>query len=413
MLTSLFPGTHSRYTSLPILGRILKPLCKWLATQGYPPKAIQRRVQSARLLDFLLQKGAVNSLKNVTAKKLISCFPREDRWTPQIACALGRSLIQYLEEQGKLAKEAPTVAEELVETFREFLGNVRGLAPISVNKHAAVVTELLEFLDFDKHRDVFHDLKIRKIDEFLVKASRHWGRVSMMDVTGILRAFLRFLATKDEVEPGLAAKIESPRLYRGERLPRAIPWETVQKLLNSIDRGIPKGKRDFAILLLIATYGLRISEIVTLSLDDISWRDRRIRVPRPKVGNSLDFPLTDEIATALLDYLRNSRPKSQCRRLFLRVRIPIGPLESSAITDVFEAWAMKARIALPGHGGPHCLRHSLAMHLLRKKTPLKIISDILGHRSAESTGIYLRLEVEDLRDVALPLPKTVSGEMKV
>jgi site-specific recombinase XerD len=177
--------------------------------------------------------------------------------------------------------------------------------------------------------------------------------------------------------------------------------------LRSVDRTTPKGRRDYAMLLMIATYGLRVSEIASLKIDDVSWRSRRIRLQRPKVGHPLALPLTDEVAAALLDYLRRDRPVSAHRHLFLRVRIPSGPVKSTAVCDVFDAWATRAGIRLPLRGGPHCLRHSLAVRLLRQGASVKSIGDLLGHRSAESTGVYLRLQVDELRDVALPLPPVV------
>jgi len=181
-------------------------------------------------------------------------------------------------------------------------------------------------------------------------------------------------------------------------------------LLRSIDRTTPKGRRDYAMFLVIATYGLRASEVRTLDLDDIAWRARQIRFPRPKVGTPLLLPLTDEVGTALIDYLRHSRPRAICRRIFLRVEIPIGPLGRGAIGDAFRTWARRAGIALPIPGGPHSLRHALALHLLREGAALKTIGDLLGHRSAEATGRYLRLNVDDLRDVALQLPPAAAAE---
>ena len=130
----------------------------------------------------------------------------------------------------------------------------------------------------------------------------------MEHVIAALRTFLRFLAVKGKVTPGLDAQVDSPRIYRGERLPRALAWETVRMLLRSIDRTTPKGRRDYAMFLLIATYGLRASEVRTLDLDDIGWRARQIRFPRPKVGTPLLLPLTDEVGTTLIDYLRQGRP---------------------------------------------------------------------------------------------------------
>ena len=133
-----------------------------------------------------------------------------------------------------------------------------------------------------------------------------------------------------------------------------------------------------------------------------------IRVPRPKVGAPLAVPLTDEVGTALLAYLRHRTKGASSRRVFLRVRAPNGPIEPTAVTDAFDFWAERAGLRVPGLGGPHCLRHGLAMHLLRQDTPLKTIGDLLGHRSVESTGVYLRLQLTDLRDVALPVPASDS-----
>jgi site-specific recombinase XerD len=281
-----------------------------------------------------------------------------------------------------------------------------------VSHHVAVTGDLLRFLAYGDRRHTLQDLRIAEINAFVVSASARVGRVSMQSVIAILRSFLRFLAARGDVSPGLDGQLESARQYRGERLARALPWATVQSLLHAIDRSTLKGRRDYAMLLLMATYGLRASEVAALSLDDVMWRARVIRVPRPKIGTPLAVPLSDEVATALLEYLRARAQEGRHRGLFLRVRVPRGPITAATVGDAFDVWAAHAGLALPARGGPHCLRHSLAMHLLRKRTPLKTIGDLLGHRSVESTGIYLRLHVEDLRDVALSLPMQPSGKVQ-
>jgi len=275
------------------------------------------------------------------------------------------------------------------------------------------MAEFLRFLEYDADPRRLRVLKIAQVDAFLAQKGRRLGRASMQKVTAMLRSFLRFLTADGEVPTGLDAQVDSPRCFRGERLPRALPWTAVRKLLCSIDRSTPKGRRDYAMMLLIATYGLRVSEVAALRIDDVSWRSRQIRVPRPKVGTPLLQPLTDEVATALLDYVRHGRGCSPHRHIFLRVRVPIGPLKSTAVSDAFDVWADRAGIQLPapGAGGPHCLRHSLAVHLLRQGTSVKTIGALLGHRSAESTCVYLRLQVEDLRHVALPLHLAATPEV--
>jgi integrase/recombinase XerD len=156
-------------------------------------------------------------------------------------------------------------------------------------------------------------------------------------------------------------------------------------------------------LLLIATYGLRNSDIVALTLDDIQWRQETLRLTQHKTGQPLVLPLTKTMGMALLEYLRHERPPSTCRQLFLRARAPIGPLARTAVTDVFQAWSARSGLTIPFHGA-HCLRHSYAIHLLRQGVSLKAIADVLGHRTVESTCGYIRLALEDLRDVALPVP---------
>lgn len=177
--------------------------------------------------------------------------------------------------------------------------------------------------------------------------------------------------------------------------------------MHAIDRASPGGVRDYAIFLLITTYGLRASEVVGLTLDDVEWRAGRIRIPQRKTGGRLWLPLTDEVGAALLEYLRRVRPARTCREVFLRRRTPAGRLKPTAIGEAFQLRSKKSGLRIPFHG-PHCLRHSYAVHLLRTGTSLKTIGDLLGHRSLESTCVYLRLAVEDLRDVALPLPVDVA-----
>jgi integrase/recombinase XerD len=409
MLTSLFPNTHTRYTSLPVLGAFLEDFCSWLEAHGYPPSAISRRIEAAPFLETCFQRHQIELLSGCTVDRLRACFPRQKRWTPQIAYALGRSLLMFLQERGTLAATLPNASERLIRAYREHLDRVRGLAASTIARHAVVAGDFLRLLEYDDDMQHLPQVQVSDLETFVIQASARVGRITMQKVIAIMRSFLRFLAASGEIPIGLDRHLESPRHHRGERLARALPWEDILSLLCSIDRSTVKGCRDYAMLLLIATYGLRRSEVSSMDIDDIQWRAQVIRVPRPKVGTPLVVPLTDEVATALVEYLRQRAGEPSERRLFLRVRAPWGPIEATAVFDAFDFWAVRAGVHVPGLGGPHVLRHGLAMHLLRQGTPLKTIGDLLGHRSVESTGVYLRLHVEDLRDVGLPLPKSDSS----
>jgi integrase/recombinase XerD len=182
----------------------------------------------------------------------------------------------------------------------------------------------------------------------------------------------------------------------------------VQALLRAVDRTTPVGLRDYTLLFLIATYGLRAGEVVALTLDAIDWRQGLFRVPQRKTGGSLLLPLTDAAGTVLLRYLRKGRPPSPQRELFLRARAPAGVFKPTAVSEIFQKWVRRSGLPI-SFQGPHCLRHSYAVHLLRQGVPLKTLGDLLGHRTAESTCVYLRLASDDLGRVALPLPHLSPG----
>jgi len=405
MLSSLFPRAHARYTALRLLGEFLEGLCVWLHSKGYPEDGIRRRMEVARLLEAVLRRRRVHSIRELTADGLRACA-RHRRFRAPVVRSLARSLAQYLEERGELAQPPSTPTTCRVAEYRRHLEHVRGLAPASVTTYTAMVTAFLESIDYDARPARLRALCAADVEAFLAQTGRRVQRTTLRQVAETLRAYLRFLASSGDVPAGIDAHVESPRVFRSERLPRALPWETVQALLRSIDRSTPKGRRDYAMLLLVATYGLRVGEVAGLLLDDVAWRRREMRVRRPKVGTPLLLPLTDEVATALLSYLRYGRPISTDRHLFLRVEAPRGPLQGGAVTGAFHVWARRAEIRLPTRSGPHCLRHALATHLLRQGAGLKTIGDLLGHRLTETTAVYLRLDIEDLREVALLLPAT-------
>lgn len=401
MLAGLFPRIHARVASLRVLGPILDEFVVWLYSRGFPPLPIRLRVREAPRLEARLRRRGIQDLGQLSLNELLAFAPREAGGDVYMA-ALVHSLARFLDQGGRLKQPPLTSAEQLVAAYRSHLERVRGLAASTVVHHERTAAELLSFVGHKRGSDLRILCRVR-IEEFVRRSSERIGRESLQHTVAHLRSFLRFLEARGQVPGGLHASIDTPRVYRGERLPRSLPWETVTAFLKAIDRSTPMGCRDYAMFLLIATYGLRTSEIATLRLDDLEWRASRIRVRRPKTQATLVLPLTDPVGAALLDYLRRARPSLPFREFFLRVRAPAGPLAPTAVTEAFQGWTRRARLPIP-YQGPHCLRHSLAVHLLRQGASLKAIGDLLGHRSPESTCVYLRLHVEDLRDAALDLP---------
>ena len=203
----------------------------------------------------------------------------------------------------------------------------------------------------------------------------------------------------------LHEQIDTPRTYRLEQLPRALPWEQISELVRSIDLSAPGGLRDFTLLYLAVRYGLRSAEVVHLTLDDIDWRAGTLKIRQTKSKQSLLLPLTHEAGDILARYLKDGRPPSSHRESSCVAESPSGPLAPTAVHDILD----KHRKAFNGMKlpviGSHVLRHSLAVHLLRRGVCLPTIGATLGHRDPQSTAVYLRLAIEDLRQVGLPVPK--------
>lgn len=404
MLLELFPATHLQYTSLPILGPVLEGYGTWLVAEGHSPERVRAHCYTARRLARALAQRGVGSLAELTRLQLRGCAPPRAAEDCALA-ALVHSLERYFESELSLFRPTPLdPLEQRIEVYATYLAQVRGLAPVTVARHRRSATAFLAHIGCETNPLRVATLTAQDVEAFVRVVGQRVGRRSLHIAVEEVRSFLRFLASAGEAPTGLHERIDTPRVYRQERLPRALSWDTVRAFLGTIDRTSLAGLRDYAIFVLIATYGLRASEVVGLTLDDLEWRARRFRVRQRKTGTVLWLPLTDEAGTAVLAYLRRGRPTptKPYRQVFLRRRKPVRPLTRTVLNHAVSEWAKRG--GLPMIHGVHCLRHSYAVHLLRLGTSLKTIGDLLGHRTMESTWGYLRLAIEDLRDVALDLP---------
>ena len=403
MLVELFPRDHRRYSSLPLFGTVMHRFAAWLTEHGYNRARVCRHLRTTRDLDQALRSRSCRSLEEITRETLHACAPRRAKDDPNIASTVHLWHL-YLEDQGSFAKPRPTLTEELLGEYAAYLQGVRGLSLITIRRHQRTASQFLAQCSYEEASAMLaKNVDRNAVEAFVRVTGQRINRASLQHEIAHLRSFLRFLAGRGQIKVGLDTEIDTPRIYRGEQLPRSVPWETVQNFMSSIDRNARTGLRDYAMFLLITTYGLRASEVVALRLDDIQWRLGRIRIPIRKTGTELVLPLTDSVAESLVAYLRSTRPGLSCREVFLRCRAPAGPLKPTAVTNAFQLWMTRSGLNMPVQG-PHCLRHSYAVHLLRQGVPLKVLGDLLGHRNAESTSVYVRLSVNDLRDVALNLP---------
>jgi site-specific recombinase XerD len=286
--------------------------------------------------------------------------------------------------------------------------DLRGLAAETRSDRRAEADRFLKWLT-EHGKSNPAALIVADIDAYIQSRAASVRRTSCKGITTKLRSFLRHLHFAGISGRDLSTAVIGPTLYAYEGIPSALRAEDIQKVLKVTrqDRSAI-GRRDYAILMLLSTYGLRAGEITSLRLEDIDWKHSRLHVRHSKTGAHSTLPLLREPGEAILDYLRDGRPETELRQLFMRSRAPYRAFAtgSSLYTPIGHRLALAA-IKPTGKKGPHAFRHARAVTLLRSKVPLKLIGDVLGHRSSRSTGAYLKLATEDLRSVALEIPAEV------
>lgn len=224
-------------------------------------------------------------------------------------------------------------------------------------------------------------------------------RVSIAACAKALRVFFRYAEDQQWCRAGIAAAIESPRLFRDETLPAGPAWEDVQQIIPPSDTKQPSAIRDRAILLLFVVYGLRSGEVARLRLEDIDWALEQLTVTRAKQHRSQIYPLTHEVGSAIVRYLREVRPGCRRRKVFLTLNAPFRPLSAGGLYNLTCSRFDHSGVETPHHG-PHALRHACACQLLAEGFSLEAISDHLGHQSLSSTRHYARVGLTGLWEVA-------------
>lgn len=313
-----------------------------------------------------------------------------------------------IEAPPKTALEA--FHRDIVVGYDTWLGNQCGLSPLTRAKRTKRATHLLRWLGKRAEHGHIQTLCVSDIDTYLQECCRGLQRASIEDVTVCLRNALRYFHRCGHIKNDLSLSVIGPRIYDHESIPSALSADQVRRVLEVSREDVsPKGLRDFAILILLTTYGLRAKEIVRLRLEDIDWRRDVIRICHWKTDTHSELPLLKEPGEALFRYLQNARPQSVYRELFLRINAPHRPFKSGSILNCVTGSRLKAAGIKPsGRHGPHAFRHARAVSLLRSGVPLNVIGNVLGHTSASSTNVYLKLAVEDLRTTGLELPSGVS-----
>jgi integrase/recombinase XerD len=395
-----------RITPRMILDEEVNQFRAWLEANDYGAKLIRQHIRHLGCALQMMREtgGQYTPSQLAVAFGKIVTRPAQRR----VCCHTQGRFQAYLAAQGRLTVPVETDRFAVLRSgYHRELVEVRGFSHSSVRWHDATVEDFLK--RGLRRRQALRALTCEDIDRYVALKAAENSRQSLQHVVAVLRSFLRYCWDQHQIPHPLDG-IDTPRVYRDELLPRALAWPTVQRLLRSIDRRHGTGERDYAILHLMAHYGLRPAEIASLRVDAIDWREQTLRVEQRKTRSALILPLTTATIRILHRHLRcrRGRDASKYAELFLRAHCPYGPLKSTAVGERFAARAQECGLGNRKYSA-YSLRHAFAMRLLERGVGVKAIGDVMGHRSLESTCVYLRLDINALRQVALEVPRQPQG----
>ena len=314
--------------------------------------------------------------------------------------------LSVLREEGVIAPAALpalTPHDRIFKEFDAYLRTERGLAPKSIIHHLPVIRRFLHEV-CPAGDDDLGKISQEDVILYIERHAQDWSPRTGKAMCSSLRTFLRYLHHRGLNLRALAGCVPSIRQWKLATLPTYLSDAQVQKALDGCDRTTAIGRRDYAILMMLAKLGLRADEVATLTLDDIDWRASEMLV-RAKGRQRARMPIPADVGAAVVAYLRNGRPTSSCRRLFVRTLAPhVGFASGCAITMIAKTALDRVGIEGCAHRGAHIFRHSLATELLRSGATLSEIGQLLRHESHDTTRIYAKVDIEALRTLSLPWP---------
>jgi len=386
---------------------LLERFAEELRRTGYVKMAVQQRIRAAEhLLHWMKREGIPvsdvgESLLERFHQHLEHCRCPGFRPVRSDLFTRDRLFLKYLRSTGSVATPVELNEDSpLLVTFRQWMREVRGTGDRTLGNYDLVIRALLARLGDDPRR-----FNAQNLRQFVLETGRQPGQNVAKRCTTALRMFLRFLMSEGQCAVGLDAAIPVLAHWRLSSLPRYLLPEDVERVIASCDRTTSVGRRDRAILLLLARLGLRAGDIVHLRFGDIDWREATVRVCG-KGRREARLPLTQEVGDAVVDYLKMGRPHLDTDVVFLCARAPFRALGSHNTVSAVVAQAMrKAGVVCPSRGAAHVLRHSVATAMLRHGASLEEIAMLLRHRSIETTEIYAKVDVTALQRIAQPWPE--------
>jgi site-specific recombinase XerD len=387
----------------------------WMEVQGHASQTIHHHVPLLVSFGEYAKERGARSLSDLPAHVPDFACHREKQWLvnrtdiarKKIIRDVGSTIDQMLavvlpEFRGRSRIRRTEVPRfDFTEQFFAFLRNERGLSTSSMRVYDYSLGLFQSYLDRIGLERV-NQLSPVILSGFVIDVKDRLGKASLTRVLSPLRIMLRFLFRERLIARDLSSSLEAPRTYELANLPRSISWDEVRIMLESVELRSAVGRRDYAILLLLVTYGLRAREVAAITIDDIDWKNERLRIRERKAGHSTAYPLSSVVGNAILEYMKKDRPKSAERALFFRMHAPISPLTWQSISGRAVHYLRLAGIDVPKRGS-HTLRHTCVQRLVDARFSFKQIGDYIGHGSPDSTRIYTKVDIESLRELSLGL----------
>ena len=415
-------ATSNTTTGNVPLERLAAQALRHLERLGYSRRSLRRY---RTIWNHLATFAQENDLGDQYSDELVARFvearhPRADEsldpsenWRRHVV--FGAKVLGDFHRNGRIERsrtdtqnvKIPPAMKKPLRDYEQYIRDRRHLRPTSVKE---MIRGVAIFLDFLGSRNVERLQQLQPVDltDFVASRRRFRPKTVSVNVSAV-RLFLRFLTMRGILVKDLGHVLPIIRVARDATLPSIWHPELVVKLLEAVDRSSPRGKRDYAILLLASRLGLRVGDIRTLRLDDLNWEASTVEITQSKTAAPLQLPLSQEVGEALIDYLRFARPETDRREVFLKLGPPFTPFGSDArLYYIVSHWRYAAGIVFrsPQRRGLHSLRHTLATQLLQGGTPMHVISAILGHTTTASTMIYAKADTEALRGAALDTEET-------
>lgn len=389
------------------LGAHIDAFAQQLVAQGYANSTAKLTMRLLADLSSWLQQHALTA--TALDEQRVEAF-LQDRYQRCRPTRSDRAVLQRLLEQLRAHGVIPTLivetdrgaSDRIVDDFQHYLRHQRCLAPTTVSYYLATARRFLRER-FGTQPLRLEALCAHDVTGFMVQQARQYSPGHAKLLATALRSFFRFLLQRGAIINDLTKAVPTVPNWRLSTLPKFLHAADVQCLLQSCDRTTPQGQRDYAILLLLARLGLRASEVATLTLEDLDWDAGELCV-RSKGPRHDRLPLPHDVGDALVAYLREGRPPSATRQVFVRMRAPRWGFAGAPAISTIVRRALERAGLQPALKGAHLLRHSLATQLLDNGASLAEIGELLRHRDIETTRIYAKVDHRALRALALPWP---------